>query len=97
MVTTHKGGQNLARFENKEFDRIYNLIRTMPNSSRALQRLFFEAKRIISTYVPYKYHVHRILTGLTWPWAIGFRRPPFWRDRWVYIDIDAEAQASAIA
>ena len=89
MATTHKGGQNLARFENKEFDRIYNLIRTMPNSPER-ERLFFEAKRIISAYVPYKYHVHRILTDLAWPWVIGFRRPPFWRDWWVYVDIDAE-------
>jgi ABC-type transport system substrate-binding protein len=95
MATTHKGGQNLARFENKEFDRIYNLIRTMPNSPER-ERLFYEAKRIISAYVPYKYHVHRILTDLAWPWVIGFRRPPFWRDWWVYVDIDAEAQARAI-
>jgi ABC-type transport system substrate-binding protein len=96
MATSHKGGQNLARFEHKEFDRVYNLIRTLPNGPQR-ERLFYEAKRIISAYVPYKYHVHRILTDLAWPWVIGFRRPPFWRDWWVYIDIDAEAQAKAIA
>lgn len=96
MATTHKGGQNLARFENKEFDRIYNQIRTIPNSPER-ERLFYEAKRIVSAYVPYKYHVHRILTDLAWPWVIGFRRPPFWRDWWVYVDINAEAQAKAIA
>ena len=38
-----------------------------------------------------------ILTDLAWPWVIGFRRPPFWRDWWVYVDIDAEAQARALA
>ncbi len=96
MATSHKGGQNLARFEHKEFDRIYNLIRTLPNGPER-ERLFYEAKRIISAYVPYKYHVHRILTDLAWPWVIGFRRPPFWRDWWVYVDIDIEMQSKALA
>ena len=96
MATSHKGGQNLARFEHKEFDRIYNLIRTLPNGPER-ERLFYEAKRIVSAYVPYKYHVHRILTDLAWPWVIGFRRPPFWRDWWVYVDIDVEMQSKALA
>ncbi len=60
------------------------------------EQLFFEGKRLLSVYVPYKYHVHRILTDLTWPWVIGFRRPPYWRDWWPYVDIDAEQQAKAI-
>ncbi|MDQ3188126.1 MAG: ABC transporter substrate-binding protein [Pseudomonadota bacterium] len=96
MATSHKGGQNLARFEHKEFDRIYNLIRTLPNGPER-ERLFYEAKRIVSAYVPYKYHVHRILTDLAWQWVIGFRRPPFWRDWWAYVDIDVEMQSKALA
>ena len=60
-------------------------------------QLFFEGKRLFSVYVPYKHHVHRILTDLTWPWVIGFRRPPYWRDWWTYVDIDAEQQAKAIS
>ena len=93
--TTHKGGQNLARFDNKRFDDIYQRIRVLPNGQERDQ-LFFEGKRLLSVYVPYKHHVHRILTDLTWPWVIGLRRPPYWRDWWPYIDIDAEQQAKAI-
>ena len=29
---------------------------------------------------PIKYHVHRILTDLAWPWVEGYRRPPYWLD-----------------
>ena len=94
--TTHKGGQNLARFDNKRFDEIYQRIRVLPDGPERDQ-LFFEGKRLLSAYVPYKYHVHRILTDLTWPWVIGYRRPPYWRDWWTYIDIDAQQQAKAIA
>ena len=87
----HKGGQNLARFDNKRFDEIYQRIRVLPDGQERDQ-LFFEGKRLLSVYVPYKHHVHRILTDLTWPWVIGFRRPPYWRDWWPYIDIDAESR-----
>jgi ABC-type transport system substrate-binding protein len=93
--TTHKGGQNLSRFDNKRFDEIYQRIRVLPNGAERDQ-LFFEGKRLLSVYMPYKHHVHRILTDMTWPWVIGFRRPPYWRDWWPYIDIDAEQQANAI-
>ena len=93
---THKGGQNLSRFENKRFDEIYQRIRVLPNGAERDQ-LFLEGKRLLSVYVPYKYHVHRILTDLAWPWVIGMRRAPYWRDWWLYIDIDAEQQAKEIA
>lgn len=92
----HKGGQNLSRFENKHFDEIYQRLRVLPNGAER-EQLFYEGKRLLSVYLPYKYHVHRILTDLAWPWVIGLRRAPYWRDWWPYIDIDAEQQAKAIA
>ena len=62
MATTHKGGQNLARFENKEFDRIYNLIRTMPNSPER-ERLFYRSQAhhqcVRAVQVPRAPHPHR--------------------------------------
>jgi ABC-type transport system substrate-binding protein len=94
--TTHKGGQNLSRFDNKRFDEIYQRIRVLPHGPER-EQLFFEGKRLLSVYVPYKYHIHRFLTVLAWLWVIGYRRPPYWRDWWPYVDIDAEQQARATA
>lgn len=94
-ATTHKGGQNLSRFDNKKFDQIYERIRVLPNGTER-EHLFLEGKRLLSAYAPYRYGIHRILTDLAWPWVIGLRRPPYWRDWWTYIDIDAEQQAKAI-
>jgi ABC-type transport system substrate-binding protein len=94
--TTHKGGQNLARFDNKQFDAIYQRIRVIPDGPER-EQLFFEGKRLLDVYAPYKFHVHRILTDLTWPWVHGFRRPPYWLTWWQYVDIDVEQQAKAIA
>jgi ABC-type transport system substrate-binding protein len=94
-ASIHKGGQNLARFRNARFDEIYGRMQVIPDSAERLQ-LFDEAVRIIVAYMPYKYHVHRILTDLAQPWLHGYRRPPFWNTWWQYVDIDAAEQAKAI-
>ena len=68
----------MARFKNEEFDRIYQRISVIPDGPER-EQLFFEAKRLMAAYAPYRFHVHRILTDLTWPWVSGFRRPPYWQ------------------
>ncbi len=90
----HKGGQNLARFEMREFDGLYNAMRVLPDGPQRLA-LFDEARRILLAYAPYKSGVHRIFTDLAHPWLKGYRRPPYLNDWWTYVDIDAEAQAKA--
>jgi hypothetical protein len=47
-----------------------------------------EAVKIMIAYAPYKYRTHRIGIDLTQPWVVGYRRHPFARDFWRYIDID---------
>ena len=94
-ATSHKGGQNLSRFSDKKFDSIYERIRTIPDGPER-EQLFFEGKRVLAAYAPYRYHVHRILTDLVWPWVEGFRRPPYWLAWWQYVDIDVSEQAKAI-
>jgi ABC-type transport system substrate-binding protein len=94
-ATIHKGGQNLARFSNKEFDRLYERMQVIPDGAER-ERLFFEGKRVLAAYAPYRTGVHRIYTDLAWPWLIGYRRPPYWLAWWAYVDIDAEQQAKAV-
>ena len=94
-ATIHSGGQNLARFSNKQFDTIYEQLRTLPDGPER-EALFAEAKRLMTVYAPYKFGIHRILTDLAWPWVEGYRRPVFWLDWWQYVDIDAAAQARAM-
>jgi ABC-type transport system substrate-binding protein len=96
LASAHVGGQNLARFRNEQLDAIYNEMRRMPDGPERLA-LFTEAKRIAVAYAPYKSSVHRIITDLMQPWVYGYRRAPYWLHWWQYVDIDAEAQARAIA
>ncbi len=81
------GGQNLARFKLPAFDALYDRLQAMPDGPER-DALFLQAKRIATTYMPYKQHTHRILTDMAHPWVIGYRRPLFWQDWWQYVDID---------
>ena len=86
-ATIHAGGQNLSRFSNKQFDSIYERLRSMPDGAER-EALFAEAKRLMTAYAPYKFGIHRILTDLAWPWVEGYRRGAFWLEWWQYVDID---------
>ena len=81
------GGQNLSRFKMREFDAIYERMQTLPDGPERLA-LIHEAKRIAAVYLPYRNHVHRLLTDLAQPWVIGYRRPLFWQEWWHMVDID---------
>lgn len=80
------GGQNLSHFDHPEFNRIYDRMRVLPDGPERLA-LIREAVRIWATYVPYKVHVHRILTDLWHPWVMNYVRHPFQYRFWEYVDV----------
>jgi ABC-type transport system substrate-binding protein len=88
------GSQNLARFKNAEFDKIYERMQVMADGPER-EALFDQAKRISVAYMPYKTTVHRFTNDLVQPWVQGYRRPLFWNDWWHMVDIDA-ARAPAV-
>ncbi len=81
------GGQNLARFKLPELDALYDRMSAMPDGPER-EALLERSKRIGVAYAPYKVHVHPVITDMTQPWLLGFRRPLFWQEFWQYIDID---------
>ena len=88
------GSQNLARFKNAEFDKIYERMQVMADGPER-DELFDQAKRIAVAYMPYKITVHRFNNDLVQPWVIGYRRPVFWNEWWQHVDIDV-ARAPAV-
>jgi ABC-type transport system substrate-binding protein len=81
------GGQNMARFRLPEFDDLYKRLQVLPDGPER-QALFEQAKRLAVAYMPYKFRVNRVLTDMAYPWLIGFRRPVFWNEWWMHVDID---------
>jgi ABC-type transport system substrate-binding protein len=82
------GSFNLARFHSKAFDAIYDKLLVLPDGPER-DALFLEAKRLSIAWMPYKVHGHRLVTDMSFPQLIGFRRPLFWQDWWEYVDIEA--------
>ncbi|HEX7437738.1 MAG TPA: bicyclomycin resistance protein, partial [Caldimonas sp.] len=81
------GGQNLSRFKLPAFDALYTRMQTLPDGPERLAAIA-EANRLATAYMPQKYNVHRIITDLTQPWLIGYRRPPFGNQFWQYVEVD---------
>jgi peptide/nickel transport system substrate-binding protein len=57
------------------------------------EALFDQAKRLAVAYMPYKMRLNRILTDMSYPWLVGYRRPVFWQEWWHYVDIDLDERA----
>jgi ABC-type transport system substrate-binding protein len=85
------GEQNLSRFKNDRFDELYRKQMLMPDGPER-DAIIRECVRILVAYMPIKTSVHRIGTDLWQPWVIGWKRHPFSRTFWQYIDIDPAKQ-----
>ena len=83
----NKGGANHARFDLPAFNTLYAQQSTLPDGPERAQ-VMEEASKLMVAYVPYKLSTHRIVTDLMQPWVIGFRRNPFMREFYKYLDVD---------
>jgi len=90
------GGQNMGRIRLPALDKLYDLIKTLPDGPERLAA-FREAERLGVAYMPYKYTINRISLDMTQKHVIGYRRPVFWQDWWHYVDIDVGNGAGAAA
>jgi len=92
----NKGQANHSRFDLAAYNKLYAAQRMLPDGSER-EQLFHEAKKLFVAWAPYKFVGHRIETSVTHPWVVGFRRHPFMRDFWKYVDIDTDVLAKASA
>jgi len=83
----NKGGANHARFDLPAFNTLFVKQGVLPDGPERAQ-VMEEASKLMVAYVPYKLSTHRIVTDLMQPWVIGFRRNPFVREFYKYLDVD---------
>jgi ABC-type transport system substrate-binding protein len=93
-ASQHIGGSNFAHFRNKEYDQLYDRQRQLPDGPER-DALIYQMKRLFVAYMPYKIHGHRFANDVWQPWLIGYRRHPFARDFFKYVDIDENRRAKA--
>ena len=85
----NKGGANHSRFDLAAYNALYIQQNKMPDGPER-ERVMREATRLLVAYMPYKFNAHRMATDLMHPWVTGYRRNPFIREFWKYVDIDLE-------
>ena len=88
----NKGQSNHARFDLPEFNELHRRQIVMPDGPER-EAVMRQASTLMNAYMPYKFTVHRIYTDLTHPWMVGYRRHPYMRDFWRYVDIDTDELA----
>jgi ABC-type transport system substrate-binding protein len=84
---------NDARFDLPEFNRLFEQQRVLPDGPERLA-LLRESGRLMTAYMPYLLHMHRVYVDLAQPWVIGFRRHPFTSRRWSWVDVDPDLRAA---
>ena len=87
-----KGEADHARFDLPEYNRLFDLQRTLPDGPERKQ-VMTRMKELAVAYMPYKAHVHRIWTDLAQPWVVGYHRNVFMHQFWRYVDIDTAERA----
>jgi ABC-type transport system substrate-binding protein len=86
----NKGQANHARFDLPAFNELYRQQRLLPDGPER-EALMSRAKLLAVAYMPYKVTGHRVATDLMHPNVRGYRRHPFMRDFWRYIDVGPDA------
>lgn len=89
-----KGHANKPRFDLPAFEALYDKQKAMDDGPER-QTVMNEAQRLLVTYAPYKFHVHRVFTDMAQPWVRGYSRNLFVRDFWKYVDIDTTSLPKA--
>jgi ABC-type transport system substrate-binding protein len=82
---------NDARFDLPAYNRLFEQQRVLPDGPERLA-LLRDASRLMTAYMPYLLHMHRVYVDLAQPWVSGYRRHPFTSRNWLWIDVDTDAQ-----
>jgi ABC-type transport system substrate-binding protein len=81
------GQSNDARFKWAPYDRLYERQRALPDGPERLA-LMRAANRMMLAYTPYLAHWHAIRVDVLRAGVHGYRRHPFRRDPWRFVEIE---------
>jgi ABC-type transport system substrate-binding protein len=86
------GGANYALFRDAEYDRLYERVKTMPDTPERTA-IYTRMVHMIWVYAPWR--VNSLMRGtiLIHPWLLGYKKHPFAHEQFRYLDIDLERKA----
>lgn len=80
------GEANMARLRLPAYDSLYEQQTALPDGS-ARDAVLDEASRLLVAYMPYKAHVHRMVTVLAQPRVQAFAATPFLPQAWAWMEV----------
>jgi ABC-type transport system substrate-binding protein len=89
------GAENLSRFRLDAYDAIFREQEKMPDGPERLARLR-QLQQLLLAYAPMFHITHRYAIDMSYPWVQNYRRWPFARNWWLYVDLDVEAQRRGV-
>jgi len=95
MYGPNKGQSNHARFDLPAYNTLFERQSVLADGPER-DALIHDAKKLGVAYMPYKISAHRIVNDVLQPWVIGYRRHPYLRGSWQYVDVDTELRASVV-
>jgi ABC-type transport system substrate-binding protein len=95
MYGPNKGQSNHARFDLPAYNTLFERQSVLADGPER-DALIHDAKKLGVAYMPYKISAHRIVNDVLQPWVIGYRRHPYMRGSWQYVDVDPELRASVV-
>jgi ABC-type transport system substrate-binding protein len=87
-------GNNIARFDLPEYNRLYEAAQLLPDSPER-NALYRDMALLVLAYAPWHPTVHRIDNHLAYPQVMGFNPHPYLTNAWKYLDIGASHKAGA--
>lgn len=78
---------NDPRFRLPAFDELYRQQLRLPDGPER-EAVMRQAKDMLVAYLPFKVHLHRVVSDVVQPWTLTYWRHPFMRDLWRFVDIE---------
>jgi oligopeptide transport system substrate-binding protein len=95
LVSRNVNAINDMQFKNAEYDRLYDEASTLP-LGKARDRLYRAMSQVAAANSVIDFGFHTYSNDLSQPWVLGYKRHPFWRTPWKYVDVDEAMRKAAV-
>jgi oligopeptide transport system substrate-binding protein len=95
LVSRNVNAINDMQFKNSEYDRLYDEGSKLP-LGRERDRIYRALSQIAAGNSVLDFGLHTYANDISQPWLLGYKRHPFWRTPWKYVDVDETAREAAV-
>jgi oligopeptide transport system substrate-binding protein len=95
LVSRNINAINDMQFKSAEYDRLYDEASKLPLGA-GRDRIYRAMSQVVAANSVLDFGFHTYANDLSQPWLLGYKRHPFWRTPWKYVDVDEAARKAAV-